>query len=74
MVSKVYEVIVHTDTHNYTSEPQVIKLKRLKKDLRRFIKCSDVFMISVGVLCSSSNSLLKDRIFINNEKDIQRLF
>lgn len=70
--NKRYEVIVHTHYDNYIAEHQNIKLKRLKRDLRRFIKCTDVHMVSVGVVDINSK-LLRDRLFIQKEKDIDFL-
>lgn len=65
----IYQFEVITITNAYSSEAYIDN-RKLKKHLRKIIKCTDVTMV-VYTIVTSKGKMLKDRTFCTNIKDIK---
>lgn len=68
-----YDLIVHTTETNHILNIINLDHRKIRKDVRKFISCEDVYMIS---LCrvSITGKMLQDRVFIKHKKDIKKFY
>ena len=67
----LFEFEVITSTGAYTFKPdKKLDNRKVRKDLKKFIKCDDVTLV-VYTTVDSKGNMLKDRKFCTNIKDIK---
>ena len=67
----LFEFEVITNTGAYTFKPdKKLDNRRVRKDLKKFIKCSDVSMV-VYTVVNDLGEMLKDRKFCTDIKEIK---
>ena len=70
-MKSLFEFEVITISNAYSFKPNVeIDHRKLRKDLRKFIKCSDVTLV-VYTTVDSKGKMLKDRTFCSDIKEIK---
>ena len=68
-----YDLIIHTKDTNHISNIVKIDHRKIRKDVRKFISCDDVNMISLCRICSNGK-MLQDRLFILTKNDVNKLY
>lgn len=70
-----YDMIIHTKSRNYISDPKIWDKRKLKRVLRKSIDCNDVELITVGKLKKVKGEIgLKmvcDRLFVSCIDDLR---
>lgn len=71
MLKRLFEFEVITVDSAYSFKPDIkLDHRKVRKDLRKFIKCDDVRLV-VYTWVDVEGSMLKDRTFCSNVKDIK---
>ena len=70
-MKRLFEFEVITTSNAYSFKPSVeIDHRKLRKDLKKFIKCSDVTLV-VYTTVDSKGKMLKGRTFCSDIKEIK---